>query len=243
MIHCIYAGHYNFGENRIFNGLHSHPFSEMMYIEDRKSKLELVDRQYSLAACEIVYIPPGMRHFVCGNSISFSYIAWEGGELGKEIITVPDRSGRLRLMIKWLAEEVDSNYFDKQNYLDTLTQSLIVEFVKQVKYTVHPVVERVRSYMRSHLQENLTLDELAKQARLSKSHFIRQYQIWTGNTPMRDLQLLRIERARALICTTDEPMKLIASEVGFHDEYQLSKVFKKRLGTSPGRFRNQTKIG
>jgi AraC-like DNA-binding protein len=213
-----------------------------MYIEDRMAKLELVEQQYPLAACETVYIPPGIRHFPHGKNISFSYIAWEGDELGKEVITAPDRNGRLRLMIKWLAEEIDSSYFDKQNYLDTLTQFLIIEFIKQVKYTVHPVVERVRSYMLSHLKENLGLDELAKQAHLSKSHFIRQYQIWTGRTPMRDLQWLRIERARALICTTDQPMKLIASEVGLHDEYQLSKVFKKRLGTCPSQFRNQTRI-
>ncbi len=239
MIHCLYAGRYNTGDRRVFKQLHAHPFAEIVIIERGGVNIELETRRQRLTAGEAIYFPAGQRHFDHSPATTFLYLAWEGPALGEEILTAPDRSGRLRLMAKWLVEERDSSYRRKQNCLDAVGLALIAEFRKQAEFAPHPIVEQVRAYMHAHLGAELNLDELAAQVRVSKSHFIRLYREWTGLTPMQDLRQLRVDAARTLLYTTDRPLKSIAEAVGLHDEYQLSKIFKKQLGVTPGSFRRR----
>lgn len=54
---------------------------------------------------------------------------------------------------------------------------------------------------------------------------------------MADLRQLRIELACSLLLTTSQPLKVIAEEVGFCDEYYFSRVFRRLRGLPPGAFR------
>jgi AraC family transcriptional regulator len=47
----------------------------------------------------------------------------------------------------------------------------------------------------------------------------------------------RVERAKALMRRTDQPLALIAQEVGFADRSHLTSVFRREIGVTPGHFR------
>jgi AraC family transcriptional regulator len=47
----------------------------------------------------------------------------------------------------------------------------------------------------------------------------------------------RVERAKALMSRTDQPLALVAQEVGFADQSHLTSVFRREIGVTPGYFR------
>ena len=92
--------------------------------------------------------------------------------------------------------------------------------------------------MRRHLSEPIDLDQLAGEVGLSKFHFSREFKRLTGQSPMTALRAERVAAARSLLLSTPWKLQLIANQAGFADEYQLSRVFKRVTGISPGKVRD-----
>jgi len=78
---------------------------------------------------------------------------------------------------------------------------------------------------------------------MSKFAFVRKFRRLRGRTPMEELRLLRLDRARTLLLTTSLPVKAIAPEVGIGDEYQLSKLFRRHFNLAPSQLRTRSLAG
>jgi AraC-like DNA-binding protein len=96
---------------------------------------------------------------------------------------------------------------------------------------------RVKDYMHTHLDRDLTLADLASIAELSPSHFLKSFKETTGQTPHRYLTARRIEKARGDLETTNLPLAEIAYGAGFASQSHMTDVFRKHLHISPGRYR------
>jgi AraC family transcriptional regulator len=100
---------------------------------------------------------------------------------------------------------------------------------------------RVTRHIEEHLGEAaLSIEELARIARMSPFHFARAFKTALGCPPHRYVVERRIERAKALIRAGRLPLAEIAQLVGFADQAHFSTVFRRETGTTPGRFRAGT---
>ncbi len=97
----------------------------------------------------------------------------------------------------------------------------------------------VQEYILEHLAEDMSLSFLAKQAGISRFHFIRNFKQKYGYSPIHYIQKLRIEKAQSLLLHEAPRMKIyeIAEAVGVRDPLYFSRTFKKRVGMSPEKFR------
>ena len=163
-------------------------------------------------------MPSPRTEFVC---IALRDGDWEG--CGPLII---DTAGRIGVLARWLIEDATSSYEHRQRSMDGLAAAIHAEIVKATFFRPLDALERVRAFMRDHPRQAHTVEALARMARMSKFHFIRTYKQATGRTPMQDLRLLRVEAACNMLLTTDLPLKTIARDVGFCDEYYFSRVFR-----------------
>jgi AraC family transcriptional regulator len=91
--------------------------------------------------------------------------------------------------------------------------------------------------MRTRLSEDISLDELAAEARLSPFHFARMFKQSLGVPPRVYLTQLRVERACELLEMTDLPVTEIALEVGYSSNQVLARVFVKHRHMSPSDYR------
>jgi AraC family transcriptional regulator len=91
--------------------------------------------------------------------------------------------------------------------------------------------------MHARLSEDISLDDLAAEARLSVFHFARMFKQSVGVPPRVYLTRLRIERACALLEMTDLPVTQIAQEVGYSSNQVLARVFVKHRNMSPTEYR------
>lgn len=96
---------------------------------------------------------------------------------------------------------------------------------------------RCLELMRARLSEDVSLDELAAEARLSPFHFARMFKQSVGVPPRVYLTRLRMEKASELLETTDLPVTEIAQEVGYSSNQVLSRVFVKHQRMSPTDYR------
>ena len=98
-------------------------------------------------------------------------------------------------------------------------------------------LRRVYDYIEVHLDDRLTLTDLARVACLSPYHFSRSFKQAVGVGPQRYVMRRRVERAKALMRLTDQSLAIIAQEVGFADQSHLISVFRREIGVTPGHFR------
>lgn len=88
----------------------------------------------------------------------------------------------------------------------------------------------------AHLDQNLALADLAAVAHLSEFHFARQFKQTTGFSPYQFVIRQRVERAKRLITARQLSLAQVAVEVGFSDQSQLTRHFKRLVGVTPSRF-------
>lgn len=92
-------------------------------------------------------------------------------------------------------------------------------------------------FIQAHLDEPLSLQRLADEVHFSPAHLIRLFRAQTQHSPHEYIVLLRMDRAKYLLKTTDLPIKAIAAAVGYRTESSFTTAFTEKIGVSPRRFR------
>jgi AraC-like DNA-binding protein len=98
-------------------------------------------------------------------------------------------------------------------------------------------LKRVQAYVDAHLDETLSLPDLAAVAGLSPMYFAGQFRAATGYRPHDYLLHQRIESAKSILSSTDRQLVEVALSVGFRTQAHFSTVFKRLTGVSPARWR------
>lgn len=91
----------------------------------------------------------------------------------------------------------------------------------------------VLDFMHEHLEEPLSLLQLAGLVDLSSSQFSRLFKASTGVSPHRYHLNSRIGRAQDLLLTKGQSLSEVALSTGFADQSHLSRVFKRATGVTP----------
>lgn len=99
-------------------------------------------------------------------------------------------------------------------------------------------VRRAIELMNSNLNRRITLDELARSANLSKTHFSCLFRTQTGDSPGRYLMRLRMKKAAELLTTSTLSVKEVMASVGFNDKSDFVRSFKKAYGAAPSDYRD-----
>ncbi|MBP5972647.1 helix-turn-helix transcriptional regulator [Brasilonema sp. CT11] len=98
-------------------------------------------------------------------------------------------------------------------------------------------LQRVIEFIIDNLADNLLLDIMAKEAGISQYHFCRLFKQSTGLSPYQYVMHCRIERARMLLLQNKQKISEVASQVGFADQSQFTRHFKRVLGVTPKEIR------
>ncbi|MBB6733023.1 response regulator [Cohnella zeiphila] len=103
---------------------------------------------------------------------------------------------------------------------------------------------RAIRYMKDHLGEELSQDDIARRVGMSRSYFSQCFKKFAGGELFGDtLRKLRIDRARELLVRSELPVREVAGRVGFVDEKYFSRVFRDKLGCLPSELRKTTGAG
>jgi len=94
-------------------------------------------------------------------------------------------------------------------------------------------IQTALSYAKRNLRKELSVDELADAANLSRRQFSRAFRVETGQSPARAVETLRVEAARAMIEEGNHPIDIVARESGFSDPERMRRAFIRAYGLPP----------
>ena len=99
-------------------------------------------------------------------------------------------------------------------------------------------IKKMLSYIQENYKEKVTLDDIAKNANLSRAECSRFFKRMTGQTPFEYLISYRINQSTLLLRNSDLPITEIAEEVGFRSVSYYIEKFRKQINCTPKEFRN-----
>ncbi|MCK0151605.1 GlxA family transcriptional regulator [Marivita sp. S6314] len=97
----------------------------------------------------------------------------------------------------------------------------------------NPKLLQVVQGMYAHIEEPLTLEDLAAHAGVSRRQMERQFRKLLGEAPAAVYRNIRLERGRALLVETDMTVMEVSTAVGFNSVNVFSRHFKARYGETP----------
>jgi len=98
-------------------------------------------------------------------------------------------------------------------------------------------LERVLQHLRLYYHKPLRVAELADLAGMSPSHFNRVFRSALGASPIDWLRHYRISQAKRRLIESSDPIKDVARQVGYADQFYFSKDFKRFTALTPTAFR------
>lgn len=103
------------------------------------------------------------------------------------------------------------------------------------------IVAKVLRHVTDHIDEQLSIDQLADAVGVSRRTFSRVFAKHASMTPSAFVDQVRLEFCRKLLEETDLPLKTVAFRCGFHSASHMRTIFAKRLDTSPREYRARFK--
>lgn len=110
--------------------------------------------------------------------------------------------------------------------------------VGEASHAQQPDLDVIHNFMREHLDERISLGQLADLTGLSPAHFATRYRALTGVSPIQHFLHLKVEQACQMLDTTDHSFTQISNMLGYDDNYYFSRLFKKVMGQSPTDYRH-----
>lgn len=123
------------------------------------------------------------------------------------------------------------------NLLESLLLSVLDASEQQNQSSMPDKIRYLIKYMESNYNNLLSLDELEQFSGMSKFHLSREFKKYTGFPPNEYLIEMRIHHAKILLESTSLPSYKIGILVGIPNENNFINLFKKRMGTTPGAYR------
>lgn len=98
-------------------------------------------------------------------------------------------------------------------------------------------IETTMNYILSNLEQPLTLDDLAKEASMSRSYFSTMFRTLNGISVWNYITKQRIDRAQHLLENTGDSITEISEKCGFNNIANFNRAFKKATGKAPREYR------
>ena len=104
---------------------------------------------------------------------------------------------------------------------------------------LHKKLKLAMAYMAKHLEEKITVTQLANIAHLSQYHFIRCFRSAYELTPLQYLTRLRLKQASLLLKKSNASVGNIVLQCGFENESSFIRLFKKEFRMTPIAYRKE----
>lgn len=107
----------------------------------------------------------------------------------------------------------------------------------------HSAARRIAEYISGKWNEEIRLDALCREFNFSKNHIINIFKKEWGMTPVSYLNYIRLSKAEHLMEVTSDTLENIALQCGFFNYSHFYRLFMRRNGLSPEKWRERRRIG
>jgi AraC-like DNA-binding protein len=140
------------------------------------------------------------------------------------------------ILTKLFAGEIPDPFVNSL-YTYRLCMTFLEETGKNRQIRHKQSFEDLRIFLKANLYRDIPVEEMAAFMRLSRSHFTRLFTGEMGISPRMYLEDLRLKTAAELLPGKGMTVKETAARCGLYDANYFCRLFKKRFGVSPGKYK------
>lgn len=156
-------------------------------------------------------------------------------------------------LLRKLEDALRSKEFGAERMADTLCQQLLIYVNRDIlrentakeeqdSYRLDPKMEEILQYITSHLEEELSVDVLAKRFYLSRYYLMHRFKEVTGSTVHQYIVQKRLLHAGELL-RAGVPVMKAADQAGFREYSTFLRAFQSTFHMSPKEFCDQIRKG
>jgi AraC-like DNA-binding protein len=147
-------------------------------------------------------------------------------------------------MLEKLFSDEINNPFTNSCYTYQICMTLLDEMtISELGNSDHKTTEQpfadVIVFLKANMHRDISVEEMANVMKMSRSHFTRLFSNETGISPRMYLEDLRLKTAMGLLFKDQMSVKETAALCGISDVNYFCRLFKKRYGISPGRYKEK----
>ena len=160
--------------------------------------------------------------------------------------TVDSASYRNFLLLQVRQEQLyDSSPKLQDRVQHWYSQHVTYPFWQFLKIEQHSdlLIAQVQKQLIKSLAQPFALEQLAAQFHLTKRTLLRRFKTALNDTPLNYLQRLRVEQAKRLLETTNQPVEQIVLQVGYEDVSSFRKLFLQYTELTPSQYRQKFSQG
>jgi len=101
------------------------------------------------------------------------------------------------------------------------------------------IIARCQVWIAEHYGEQQPVAQMTRLSGLAQRSFTRRFQQATGMAPLEYVHTLRLEEAKHMLETGEEPVEAVANEVGYEDAGFFSRLFRRKVGLTPVQYRRR----
>jgi AraC family cel operon transcriptional repressor len=239
--------------------LHNHDSFQWVWVLDNYTHIQIGNTTHRLAAGDFCLLPPRVNHVEmftpatpAYRSLWFTYqdrgvCAWlftykpvnQGETVAYALAPAPLSIATLLSLLQTELRTTEPYSFQiRHSLLSTLAHTLMRCFesvVHEDPNTVLPglVAHRVISYMHQNYAQEISLDDIARDAGRSRNYLTSVFKRETGKTIWEALTDIRIEHAKFLLIERKMSIHEIANAVGYPSPEHFCRIFQRREGVPP----------
>lgn len=239
--------------------LHTHPCAEVFFVTDGSGSLSLTGKSVPIGVNDMIIVNPGTEHtersseehpleYIVMGVDGLEAVSGGDGEDGYSIIHFQSGGDQILFYLRCLLKEIETRLPGYSTICQDLLEVVLLLLMRRSQFTVTfvPTLHKssrecaiVRRYIENHFKENLTLDDLAAIAHVSKYYLAHTFSREYGTSPINYLQSCRIQESLYLLAETRMSLSQIAGMLGFSSPSYFSQSFRRIQGMSPMAYRNQ----
>ncbi len=254
--HILYVTH-SIYEKDWASVLHSHAYTEFIYVENGYGEILFDNRTYALSKSDFLMIPPNIYHTEKSTregKLEY-YVLGISNLISEEICTdsysplidLGNQNDHIRQLLVSMYQELKQKKESYELIVESLYLQFTVHLMRKMKMNfsfqegdnMRREIANAKDYIDRHYMDDISLDELATLSSLSNYHFIREFSRYVGKTPNKYLNERRIQESKSLLTSTNLSMLDIANEIGFSSSSYFTQRFKAQEGVTPIEYRNK----
>ena len=207
------------------------------------AEYELNGVHYELRAGDMLLCPPGTERKAKTSGFKESdvdFFAEKIDGLTKPVIVHGKRFEQINLYMDRINHLYLSGPGSNMAAIRGYLLIIISEFISCLNGGLNKYVEKMREYLIENYTRGVTMRDLSRITGITPAYCGTLFKHEMGCTVTEYINKLRIDTAIRYMSDDDAAtLEEIADSVGFCDEYQFSKIFKRTIGESPGEYRRK----
>ena len=236
----FYYNHNKYGPNIILQRYQIN-YHELTLLLDGKMIYYVNDEKYEMKSGDIIYLTPGSirQRDICDGNNNYVGLNFHSTEkLSLKTLTQNGINDDILTLIEYLDSIYMSNSSTKAKKFTNILETLVLQITDNVLNSGKPnLANEIANYLIHHYRQKITLEDISRETFFSVAYCESEFHKAFGVSIIQYLIDIRLSEAVKLLTGTSIPCSVIAHMVGFSDANYFSRIFKKRIGFSPLKYR------